>query len=77
MSAQNELMPCPQCGETPILGYVCGEYFIMPLSKPVGVCFCGCFNEMHSNEDYEAEVWNKAVLKEQAEQALKEADTNA
>lgn len=59
-----ELKPCPQCGETPILGYVCGEYFIMSLSKPVGVCFCGCFCEMHSSEELQAKVWNQAVEKE-------------
>lgn len=61
---ESELKPCPQCGETPILGYVCGEYFILSLSKPVGTCFCGCFCEMHSSEEREAEVWNEAVERE-------------
>ena len=55
------LNPCPECNETPILAYACGEYFIMPLSKPVGTCFCGCFDEMHSSEEHERKVWNSAV----------------
>ena len=60
----DKLKPCPECNETPILAYACGEYFIMSLSKPVGVCFCGRFNEMHSNEEYQAKCWNKAVENE-------------
>ena len=51
------LLPCPKCMKVPDIGYVCGEYFILP----VGECFCGRFNEMHSSEEKEAEVWNMAV----------------
>lgn len=52
-----KLIPCPQCGETPTIGYACGEFFIRT-SKPVGACFCGSFTEMHSCPGREAEAWN-------------------
>ncbi len=32
-----DLKPCPQCGEVPEIGYACGEYFILPISRAVGV----------------------------------------
>ena len=35
---ENELKPCPECGEVPMIGYACGEYFILTPSKPVGTC---------------------------------------
>lgn len=57
----NELKPCPECGEVPIIGYACGEYFVMSVSKPVGVCFCSNFTEMHASEEREIEVWNRRV----------------
>ena len=31
-----DLKPCPQCGEVPEIGYACGEYFILPISRAVG-----------------------------------------
>lgn len=54
-----ELKPCPQCGKTPILGYACGEYFILSLSKAIGTCVCSSFNEMHSSEEQEIDCWNR------------------
>lgn len=54
-----ELDDCPLCGQTPLLGYACGEYFIMPLKEIVGCCVCSSFTEMHSSEELEAERWNK------------------
>ena len=54
-----KLDACPLCGQTPLLGYACGEYFIMPLKEIVGCCVCSSFTEMHSNEELEAERWNK------------------
>lgn len=57
----NELKPCPQCKEVPKIGYVCGEYFILPNSKPVGTCVCSSFTEMHSSEEQEIEAWNRSV----------------
>lgn len=56
-----ELKPCPQCGEVPMIGYACGEYFILPVSKTVGTCVCSSFTEMHSNEEREIEAWNNRV----------------
>lgn len=56
-----ELKPCSQCGETPILGYACGEYFILSLSKAIGTCVCSSFNEMHSSEEQEIDCWNRRV----------------
>lgn len=55
------IKPCPKCGETPIVGYACGDYFIMPLSKPLFTCVCSSFNEMHASEEREIEEWNKYV----------------
>lgn len=57
----NELKPCPQCQEVPMVGYVCGEYFIFTASKPVGTCFCSSFAEMHSSQEQEIEAWNRRV----------------
>lgn len=51
----------------PEVGYACGEFFIMSAVHPVGECFCGNFTEMHSSEEKEIEVWNKAVGKYQSE----------
>lgn len=45
-----ELKPCPQCGEVPKIGYACGEYFILPISRAVGACVCSYFAERHSTE---------------------------
>ncbi len=56
-----KLKPCHQCGEVPEIGYCCGEYFIFHISKPVGICFCSSFTEMHSSEQQEIEAWNMRV----------------
>lgn len=55
----NKLKPCPKCGEVPMIGYVCGEYFILPISKVVGTCVCSSFAEMHATEQQEIEAWNR------------------
>ena len=59
-----EIKPCPQCGEVPTIQYACGEYFVVPLSKPIGTCICGSFNEMHSSEQIEIEAWNRRASNE-------------
>lgn len=59
------LKPCPKCGEVPMIAYACGEYFILPVSKPVGACFCSSFTEMHASEDAEADAWNRSVEKKE------------
>lgn len=56
-----EVKPCPQCKEVPIIGYCCGEHFVMPLKAPVGACVCSSFTEMHSSEETEIKAWNKHV----------------
>lgn len=54
-----KIKPCPQCKEVPLIGYACGEYFILPISKIVGTCFCSSFTEMHSSKEQEIEAWNR------------------
>ena len=54
-----ELKPCPYCGLPPLIGYACGEYFIVGRLKDCPVC--DDFNEMHSSEKLEGEVWNRMV----------------
>ena len=54
-----KLKPCPKCGEVPMIGYACGEYFIFHPSKPVGNCICSSFAEMHSSEEQEIMAWNR------------------
>ncbi len=56
-----EIKPCPKCGETPIVGYACGEFFIMPLSQPLFMCPCSSFISMHSSEEREIDEWNEYV----------------
>lgn len=56
---ENELKPCPKCGEVPMIAYACGEYFILPISKPVGACVCSSFCEMHASKEQEIEAWNR------------------
>ncbi len=65
-----ELLPCPDCGDIPEIGYACGEYFIMSAVHPVGECFCGTFCEMHSGEEREVECWNKAVREHSLQKAV-------
>ena len=55
----NELKPCPKCKEVPTIGYVCGEYFIMPNLKTALNCVCNSFYEMHSCKEQEIEAWNR------------------
>ena len=57
MADKKSIKPCPLCNETPEIGYVCGEYFVLP----IGSCVCGKFNEMHSSEEQEIEAWNNHV----------------
>lgn len=54
-----ELKPCPQCGEVPEIGYACGEYFILQISREVGACVCSSFTEMHTSKEQEIEAWNR------------------
>ena len=56
-----ELKPCPQCGEVPEIGYACGEYFILSISRAVEACVCSSFAEMHSTKEQEIEAWNRWV----------------
>ena len=52
-----ELKPCPCCGLSPLIGYACGEYFIVGRVKNCPVC--DEFTEMHSSEGTEIEAWNR------------------
>ena len=60
MSTQ-KLQPCPQCGEIPTVAQTCGKFFILSISKPVGVCICSSFIEKRSSERLEIKVWNRHV----------------
>lgn len=55
-----KIKPCPQCKRVPLIGYVCGEYFIT--STPA-TCFCSSFTEMHASKEQEIEAWNREVSK--------------
>ena len=33
-----ELKPCPKCGRRPLIGYACGEWFIVGQVEGCGVC---------------------------------------
>lgn len=61
--SEKELKPCPQCGDVPTIACACGEYFILPISKPVGVCFCSSFTEMHASKEKEIDAWNRKADK--------------
>ena len=52
-----ELKQCPKCGRRPLLGYACGEYFIVGQVEGCGVC--DTFGEMHASIEQEAEAWNR------------------
>ena len=57
------LAPCPVCGQTPHLGYCCGEYFIHG-NDPKCPC-CGiAFSEMHSDPAMEIDAWNRKAISE-------------
>lgn len=58
---KTKVLPCPTCGEVPEIGYVFGEYFVLPLDKPVGACVCSSFTEMHATREQEIEAWNRSV----------------
>ena len=57
--ADNTLKPCPKCGVVPEIAYACGEYFIFSIDKPVGVCVCSSFCEMHTSKEQEINAWNR------------------
>lgn len=53
-----EMLPCPECGEVPQIGYCCGEYFVY--GEDPKCPYCGhAFTEMHSSELLEIEAWNE------------------
>lgn len=54
----HEIKPCPQCGETPTIGYACGEWFVFVTKKNYN-CLCGAFSEMHATKEQEIEAWNR------------------
>lgn len=54
-----ELKPCPKCGRKPLLGYACGEYFIVGQVGGCGVC--DMFGEMHASREQEVKAWNRRV----------------
>lgn len=56
-----ELKPCPKCGRVPMIGYACGEYFIVGNVADCPVC--DGFTEMHSSEETEIEAWNRRANK--------------
>lgn len=56
------LAPCPVCGQTPHLGYCCGEYFVYGDNPKCPCCGGTNFCEMHSNLRQEIEAWNRWVL---------------
>ena len=56
-----ELKPCPHCGRVPLIGYACGEYFIVGAVRDCPVC--DDFTEMHSSEAIEIEAWNRRAEK--------------
>lgn len=57
-----ELNPCPKCGRRPLLGYACGEYFIV--SQVEECVVCNNFREMHATKEQEAEAWNRRTKAE-------------
>lgn len=56
------LAPCPVCGQTPNLGYCCGEYFVYGDNPTCHCCGGTNFCEMHSDPRLEIEAWNRWVL---------------
>ena len=56
-----ELNPCPKCGNRPLFGYACGEYFIV--GQHEGCPVCDNFREMHASREQEAEAWNRRCRK--------------
>lgn len=52
-----ELKPCPKCGRRPLIGYACGEWFIVAQVGGCGVC--DTFGEMHASREQEVEAWNR------------------
>ena len=61
MPNKAKVKACPECGEVPMIGYCCGEFFVFHPSKVVGTCFCASFSEMHSSEVQEIDAWNRRV----------------
>lgn len=56
-----QVCPAHNDGEVPEIGYACGEYFILPISRAVGACVCSSFAEMHSTKEQEIKAWNRRV----------------
>jgi hypothetical protein len=56
-SNELELLPCPCCGWPPLIGYACGEHFIVGRVKNCPIC--DDFYEMHTNEAEEIKAWNR------------------
>jgi len=54
------ISPCPVCGTIPMLGYACGEYFMIG-DETIECPACGttAFVEMHSDPVQEIEAWNR------------------
>lgn len=57
-----ELKPCPKCGRRPLIGYACGEWFIVGQVEGCGVC--DTFGEMHATREQEVEAWNRIAMQE-------------
>ena len=56
------LAPCPVCGQTPHLGYCCGEYVVYGDNPKCPCCGGTNFLAMHSDPRLEVEAWNRWVL---------------
>ena len=56
------LAPCPVCGQTPHLGYCCGEYIVYGDNPRCPCCGRTNFLAMYSNPQQEIEAWNRWVL---------------
>ena len=52
------LLPCPVCGQTPHLGYCCGEYMIQG-DDPKCPCCGTAFSEMHTDPRTMIDAWNR------------------
>ena len=64
MFSNKELKPCPECGEVPVIAYACGKHIVLPMSRPLGTCFCSSFKETYSSEDAAVNAWNRSVENE-------------
>ena len=46
----------------PLIGYACGEWFIVGQVEGCGVC--DTFGEMHPTREQESEAWNRIAMQE-------------